>query len=221
MKIIEFTHNYGQPALNTDRHSLIYTSKDFSELSDEGIMFDKGHFMCASKPHKLFYAFVLLRRSWLTLNVDTANSIDERDMRQFKTTHFFRWLDLNLPSLFPSWLFKTAKELNERDLLTYWDIDEKVMSFPCYRDTSRGLNLEFIWHWINEFVNQTYIVLGSDTPVPHSVRLFDTSYEKKEFIGVFNDLQTSNPYEIRCEADSASTFVIHFWYQNNIRKIKL
>jgi hypothetical protein len=220
MKILVFNEKDTPLTLNPYRHNLVVATKNVERLSDADFRhYDEETFICSSRKHKLYYAFIHLRSSWLIHSNRglTSNYISEKEMRLFQSEHFVRWVRMNIP------IFKDSiNELSawvRNDSLPYYDNHAPVLRFPQYRESELGIHIEFASAWINQFINNNYVMIGRRMPDKLAGKI---SEEKSDFISLTNEMSMSNPYPISCERDELNNeFIVHFWYRDAIVKIKL
>ncbi len=142
---------------SSSSHSIIFTSKPLS--SDEDSEFGWNFFTASDSDDKLNYCIKALHCTWLQHNSIpwSTTNIDYKDIEAFTNNQFIKWFKLNFNDLYRKVENKIGYILDEVNI-----DHQSVFTFPSYRDTSKGLNVEFAKAWINEIIGKNYAILGGN-----------------------------------------------------------
>lgn len=142
---------------SSSSHSIIFTSKPLT--SDEDSDFGWNFFTASDPDDKMNYCIKALHCTWLQHNAIpwSTTNINHKDIEAFTNGQFIKWFKLNFNDLYRKVENKIGYILDEVSI-----DHQSVFTFPSYRNTLMGLNVEFAKAWIDEIVNGNYAILGGN-----------------------------------------------------------
>lgn len=164
-------------------HSLIFTDKKLS--TDESTDFGWGYFTAADRQAKLNYLLACLRNGFNAFaNVDTYSNIylDREEIEEMVTKRWHIFLDA-----------LGIKRDERYDAESAYVDHQSAITFPCHRDASKGLNLEFIKEFTKEIVENNYAILGGNDNDDNSHASKDLDQDAKNSIKELWGFLTDQP----------------------------
>lgn len=153
-------------------HSLIFTDEKLK--TDEATDFGWDYFTAANQKAKLNYLLACLRNGFDAFaNVDHYSNIylDRDEVKEMVTKRWYIFLD----SL-------GIKGDDRYDAESAYVDHQSAITFPCYRDVSKGLNKEFAVELIKEITENNYAILGGNDNDENSHAAKDLDQEAKNSV---------------------------------------
>ena len=126
------------------------------------------------------------------------------------------------------WVSTNIPEISEQTLATFQDDKEdgsidhdSTMAFPCYRDVSKGLNVEFAQAFMHEVLKPNYVVLGgNDNSDAHPLSGLD-DVGRNALRTLYRMLEETNSCMVLCEKDEKTgEFILSSFNGGNLLKVR-
>lgn len=200
---------------SSSSHSLIFTNKKLK--TDEYKDFGWDYFTAADQKSKLNYLLLCLRSSWNAfVNINRWDNIylDNKEVESMISRQYKKFL-LGL-GISEEKCFGFEEEYKDG----YVD-HQSIITFPSYRDISKGLNKEFCVALISELLKDGYAILGgNDNDEEYNPNKDLDLKEKEDIKNIAGGLTDNDPKSILCEKDNKTGEFVLSWISGKIMKVK-